>query len=223
MGSLPELGQQLLSKLAQDGEGEIILTLEDCLALWQMIDNSEIELSVVPDDPSIPQHPNQLKLAILDPISTLLWRRVELSRRQEDLDLVITFNTIGLQLTLGNDVKSAEWLGRLGVSYQYRFDLLGDFEDLGRAINFSDQAFLHTPLNDPGKAQRLNNLGGSYLSRFQRLGRLDDLDKSVGCLEQAVMLTPDGHPDKPAMLTNLGNSYPLLFERLGRLDDLDKS
>ncbi|KAG9078624.1 hypothetical protein FS749_009328, partial [Ceratobasidium sp. UAMH 11750] len=104
--SLPDAGQRLLSNLAKDGPHERILTLEDCLALRDIIDSSEIELRAVPDDPSIAQYLHQLKLAILERISALLRERVELSRRQEDLDMAIDFETIGVQLTRGNDSEN---------------------------------------------------------------------------------------------------------------------
>ncbi|KAG9076428.1 hypothetical protein FRC06_009512, partial [Ceratobasidium sp. 370] len=107
-----------------------------------------------------------------------LWKQFDESHKVEDLDVSIEFQFKVLEWTPENHPDRAEWLGRLGLFHQYRFQRLGYLEDLGKAVEFQEMAMLDAASDDPWRLGYLNNLGLSYKSLFQRLGRLDDIQKS---------------------------------------------
>ncbi|KAG8732476.1 hypothetical protein FRC10_000892, partial [Ceratobasidium sp. 414] len=119
-----------------------------------------------------------LKQARLHATAGLLWEKFKESRRVEDLDMSIKFESMALEQTVENHPDRPEWLSRLGASYQYRFNQLGHLEDLDKAVVFQEKAVLLTPDGHPDKPARLNNLGVSFQSLFERLGRLEDIHKS---------------------------------------------
>ncbi|KAG9075142.1 hypothetical protein FRC06_010249, partial [Ceratobasidium sp. 370] len=88
---------------------------------------------------------------LLNVIAGLLWKRFEESRGVEDLDKSIEFEYSALQQTPEHSSDHANWLGRLGVSYQYRYDHLGELKDLGKAVEFNEQAVLHAANDHPAR------------------------------------------------------------------------
>ncbi|KAG9074205.1 hypothetical protein FRC06_010858, partial [Ceratobasidium sp. 370] len=197
--------------------------VEVLLDLVKIMDNSEILQAAAPSDASFFKQMGGHKRTLLCATAELLWEEFKESHKVEDLDMSIEFEYKVLEQTPENHPDRAEWLGRLGVSHQYRFERLGCLEDLSKAVEFQEKAVLDAASDDPGRLGYLNNLGVSYKALFQRLGRLDDIQKSISYLEQAVFLTPDGHPEKPSRLNNLGGSFLALFEQSGRLQDANQA
>ncbi|KAG8741637.1 hypothetical protein FRC11_014685, partial [Ceratobasidium sp. 423] len=114
-------------------------------------------------------------------------------------------------------------LSCLGVSYEKRFDLLGEPDDNEKAIEFTSIALTLTLNGDPGLPGLLNTLLKSHNMRFNRLGDAGDIEKLIEYAHLALDITPDGHPDLPPRLFNLGVSHSCRFKRLGELGDLEKA
>ncbi|KAG9078421.1 hypothetical protein FRC06_008373, partial [Ceratobasidium sp. 370] len=91
------------------------------------------------------------KQTLLNVIAGSLWKRFKESRSVEDLDISIEFQHSALQQTPEHSSDHANWLGRLGVSYQYRYDRLGELEDLGKAVEFNEQAVLRAANDRPAR------------------------------------------------------------------------
>ncbi|KAG8784782.1 hypothetical protein FRC12_018295 [Ceratobasidium sp. 428] len=125
--------------------------------------------------------------------------------------------------TPADDPNLTARLNNLGLSYQSRFEYLGDLDDLEKALEYIQQAIQIARDNHPSKPKWLSNLGISYHSRFELLGNSNDLEKSINCKKEALLATHDGDPDKPAYLGNLGISYQTLFEIRGYIKDIDEA
>ncbi|KIJ27671.1 hypothetical protein M422DRAFT_190730 [Sphaerobolus stellatus SS14] len=122
----------------------------------------------------------------------------------------------------GNSAK-ANFLKKLGNSFERRFSHLNDIEDINNAIIAKQKAMDLIPDGHPDKVTYLNDLGASLEIRFDHLGGVKDLENVIAVQQQAVDLTPDGHPLKVVYLNNLGISLERCFERLGEIENLDKA
>ncbi|KAG8728444.1 hypothetical protein FRC10_004963, partial [Ceratobasidium sp. 414] len=118
--------------------------------------------AAVPSGASIFGGMGNNKLVLLRATAELLWQKFTESWRLEDLDMSIQYEYRVLQETPGDHPDWAEWLDKLGASYQFRFKQLGQLEDAGKAAEFHQKAVLFTPDGHPDKPGMLNNLGTSY-------------------------------------------------------------
>ncbi|KAG9079134.1 hypothetical protein FRC06_007942, partial [Ceratobasidium sp. 370] len=176
---------QALKQESDGSESQNGNLVEGLLALVKIMDQLEILQAAIPSGASFFERMSGLKRTLLCTTAELLWKKFEESHKVEDLDMSIEFEYKVLEQTPENHPDRAEWLGRLGVSHQYRFRRLGYLEDLSKAVEFQEMAVLNATGDDSGRLGYLNNLGASYQSLFERLGRLDDIQKSVSYKEQA--------------------------------------
>ncbi|KAJ1299362.1 hypothetical protein OPQ81_003773 [Rhizoctonia solani] len=111
-----------------------------------------------------------------------------------DLEKAIEYLSRALDSTPDGHPDLPRRLYSLGVSYNDRFQRLGDLKDIEKAIEYSSRALDSTPDGHPDLPRRLDSLGVSYNGRFQRLGDLKDIEKAIEYSSRALDLTPDGHP-----------------------------
>ncbi|KAG9081500.1 hypothetical protein FRC06_005530 [Ceratobasidium sp. 370] len=190
--------------------------------LLRFVDFIEVEEQV--DESEIPQSPdNKEDTWLPEPIPGFFWAGLEESNSTDDLDRMISLGKSILAHITNDSPKRPRCLGKLGISYLYRFQRLKVLGDIEKAVDCIDGAVALTPLDDPDRPGRLSNLGSAYQLLFKRLGKHDYIHKAVSNKEEAVKLTPDDHPDRPGRLNKLGNAYRSLFECFERPGDINKA
>ncbi|KAG9088253.1 hypothetical protein FRC06_002151, partial [Ceratobasidium sp. 370] len=140
-----------------------------------------------------------------------------------DLESGIDFLKRAVELAPDDHPSKIAAFSNLGISYDSRFERLGELNDLNLAIYYTSQAVSLAPQNDPNRLVYLNNLSMSYLAQFECLGNVSDLEQAITCLNQVVTFTPDDDPDKARWLSNLGISHWHLFKQTGELAGLEKA
>ncbi|KAF8757662.1 TPR-like protein [Rhizoctonia solani] len=142
--------------------------------------------------------------------------------RLEDIERVVEYATLALNMTPEDDPDLPRRHAALGVSYSDRYRRLGELPDLEKAIECLSRALELTPEGHPDLPRRHADLGASYGDRYRRLGVLADLDKAIEWDSSALDLTPEDHPDLSRRHAALGASYGDRYRRQGELEDLKK-
>ncbi|KAG8761817.1 hypothetical protein FRC11_012897 [Ceratobasidium sp. 423] len=138
-------------------------------------------------------------------------------------DLLVRCETLALSYSSYDLEGRIAWLYNLGLSFDSRFEGLGDIEDVNMAIEYREKAVGISPEGHSRLPELLNKLGISYLDRFSELKDSADLDYAIQHISRAISMLPDSDFNRPIWDNNLGVAYSQRFLLSKQLEDIDKS
>ncbi|CAE6418508.1 unnamed protein product [Rhizoctonia solani] len=176
-----------------------------------------------------PSGPDECAVA-LSVINNLLSNMDSNSAEEEDFDLqysdlLVRCQTLALSYSSHDLEDMIGWLHDLGLSFDSRFEGLGDIKDVNMAIDYREKAVGKLPEGHSRLLELLDKLGISYLDRFSELKDPVDLDNAIQRISRAISMFPDNDTtfNRPASMNNLGVAYSQRFGLSKRLEDIDAS